>query len=192
MRLGEGVFGYVTLTVGLAYATHYTKTPNSHILWAGTAAAAGGIFAYYFFGSLSDRIGRRSTFLLGAASGCILMFPFFWALRTANVPMVYLMYFLAYTIGVGATYAVEPSFFSELFGTRVRYTGISLAAQVPSIVIGLWPMASAALLVWSNGDPWPIEVVGIGCVLIGALCAYLAPETRHADITRIGATVSRP
>lgn len=186
MRLGEGVFGYMTLTIGLAYATHYTTTPDTHILWAGTLAAAGGIYAFFFFGRLSDRIGRRWTFMFGSAAGAIAIFPFFWALRAGNVPLVYVMYFLAYTLGVGATYAVEPSFFSELFGTRVRYTGISLAAQVPSIVIGLWPMASAALLVWSHGNPWPLAATTIACVLTGGLCAYLAPETRLADITRIG------
>ncbi|MFP6558914.1 MFS transporter [Paraburkholderia sp. B3] len=185
MRLGEGVFGYMTLTVGLAYATHYTKTPDVHILWAGTLAAAGGIYAFFFFGRLSDRIGRRWTFMLGTAAGVITIFPFFWALRIGNIPMVYVMYFLAYTLGVGATYAVEPSFFSELFGTRVRYTGISLAAQVPSIVIGLWPMASAGLLVWSHGDPWPLAATTIACVLVGGMCAFIAPETRHADLTRI-------
>nr|WP_284509495.1 MFS transporter [Caballeronia sp. GAFFF2] len=185
MRLGEAFFGYITLTIGLAYASHYTTVPNTHILWAGTVAAAGGAFTYYFFGALSDRIGRRGTFIIGAVTGILFIFPFFWILKSGNIPMVYLAYFIAYTVGVGATYAVEPSFFSELFGTKVRYTGISLAAQIPSILVGLWPMASAALLVWSKGDPWPIAAITAFTCLIGAACAFIAPETNRADLTKL-------
>ncbi|MBU9652501.1 MFS transporter [Burkholderia multivorans] len=185
MRLGEAFFGYLILTIGLAYASHYTTVPTQDILWAGTIAAAGGAFTYWAFGALSDKIGRRGTFMIGAATGIVMAFPFFWILKSGNVPLVYLAYFIGYTIGVGATYAVEPSFFSELFGTKVRYTGISLAAQLPSILVGLWPMASAALLVWSGGDPWPLAAVTAGGVFVGGLCAWLAPETNRADLTQL-------
>ncbi|WP_438390447.1 MFS transporter [Caballeronia sp. DA-9] len=185
MRLGEAFFGYLILTIGLAYASHYTTVPTQDILWAGTIAAAGGAFTYWAFGALSDKIGRRGTFIIGAATGIVMAFPFFWILKSGNIPLVYLAYFIGYSVGVGATYAVEPSFFAELFGTKVRYTGISLAAQIPSILVGLWPMASAALLVWSKGDPWPLAAVTAACVFIGGLCAWIAPETNRADLTQL-------
>jgi MFS transporter, MHS family, shikimate and dehydroshikimate transport protein len=46
-------------------------------------------------------------------------------------------------------------------------------------------MASAGLLVWSKGDPWPLAAVTAVCVFIGGLCAWIAPETNRADLTQL-------
>lgn len=187
MRWGEAVFGYIILAIGLTFATNYTDISRTQVLWASSTAAAAAIFTYYFFGHLSDRIGRRPVFILGAAVGGVMAFPFFWALQADSVPMMYVAYLVAYAIGVGATYGVEPSFFSELFGTKVRYTGLSLAAQIPSILIGFWPFLSTALLVWTDGHPWPIALITIASVALGGFCAYCCPETNKADINDIDA-----
>ncbi|MFJ9623268.1 MFS transporter [Streptomyces sp. NPDC101181] len=186
MRLGEAVFGYIILTIGLTFATNYTDISRTHVLVAGTVAAAAAIYTYYFFGRLSDRIGRRTVFIMGSVIGAVVTFPFFWVLDANSVVLTYVVYFVGYALGVGALYGVEPAFFSELFGTKVRYTGISLAAQIPSIPIGLWPLASTALLAATDGDPWPIALITVGALLIGLVCAVLAPETRTADMNRIG------
>ncbi|QCR18146.1 MFS transporter [Agrococcus sp. SGAir0287] len=186
MRFGEAVFGYIILTIGLTFATNYTDIGRTDILWASTIAAAIAIYTYYFFGRLSDRIGRRKVFILGAVVGAVVSFPFFWILDAGNIPMMYVIYAVAYAIGVGAVYGVEPSFFSELFGTKVRYTGVSLAAQLPSVLIGLWPLASTAIFAATGGDPWPIALITVAALALGGLCAYLAPETNATDMNAIG------
>lgn len=186
MRFGEAVFGYIILTIGLTYATNYTDIPRTHVLIASTIAAAIAIYTYYFFGRLSDRIGRRAVFIIGSVVGAVVSFPFFWILDADNVVLMYVIYAIAYAIGVGAVYGVEPAFFSELFGTKVRYTGVSLAAQLPSVLIGLWPMASTALLAWTGGDPWPIALITVAALILGLVCAWLAPETNRAEMSRIG------
>ncbi|WP_440708172.1 MFS transporter [Herbiconiux sp. YIM B11900] len=186
MRFGEAVFGYIILTIGLTFAVNYTDIPRTDVLVASTVAAAIAIFTYYFFGRLSDRIGRRPVFILGSVVGAVVVFPFFWILSADNIPLMYLAYAVAYAIGVGAVYGVEPAFFSELFGTKVRYTGVSMAAQIPSILIGLWPLLSTALLVATDGDPWPIALITVGALVIGLICAVLAPETNRVDMTKVG------
>lgn len=186
MRFGEAVFGYIILTIGLTYATNYTDIPRTHVLIASTVAAAVAIYSYYFFGQLSDRIGRRAVFILGSVVGAVVSFPFFWILDADNIPLMYVIYAVAYAVGVGAVYGVEPAFFSELFGTKVRYTGVSLAAQLPSVLIGLWPMLSTALFAATGGDPWPIALITVLSLLIGLVCAYLAPETYKSEMTTIG------
>lgn len=186
MRFGEAVLGYIILTIGLTFATNYTEVPRTDVLLASTIAAALAIYTYYFFGKLSDRIGRRAVFILGSVVGAVAAFPFFWILDADNIVLTYVIYAVAYAVGVGAVYGVEPAFFSELFGTKVRYTGISLAAQIPSILIGLWPLASTALLVATDGDPWPIALITVVAVLIGLVCAVLAPETHRVDMNRVG------
>ncbi|MDU0326109.1 MULTISPECIES: MFS transporter [Microbacterium] len=186
MRLGEAVFGYIILTIGLTFATNYTEIGRTDILWASTIAAAIAIYTYYFFGKLSDRIGRRAVFILGSVVGALVSFPFFWILDADNIVLMYVVYAVAYAIGVGAVYGVEPAFFSELFGTKVRYTGVSLAAQLPSVLIGLWPLASTAIFAATGGDPWPIAAITVVCLIIGGVCAWLAPETNRTDMTKVG------
>ncbi|MFF2186494.1 MFS transporter [Streptomyces sp. NPDC058155] len=186
MRLGEAVFGYIILTIGLTFAENYTDIPRTHVLVASSIAAALAIYTYYFFGKLSDRIGRRTVFIIGSLVGVVVTFPFFWVLDADALVLMYVAYAVAYAIGVGAVYGVEPAFFAELFSTKVRYTGLSLAAQIPSVLIGLWPLASTALLAATGGDPWPIAAITVAALLIGLVCAYLAPETNRVDMTRVG------
>ncbi|MET7640898.1 MFS transporter [Streptomyces sp. NPDC005438] len=186
MRLGEAVFGYIILTIGLTFAKNYTDIPSTHVLVASTIAAAIAIYSYYYFGKLSDRIGRRTVFILGSLVGIVVTFPFFWILDADALVLTYVVYAVAYAIGVGAVYGVEPAFFAELFSTKTRYTGLSLAAQIPSVLIGLWPLASTALLAATDGDPWPIALITVIALLIGLVCAALAPETNRTDMNRVG------
>ncbi|MFC3996138.1 MFS transporter [Nocardiopsis sediminis] len=186
MRLGEAVFGYIVLTIGLTFVENYTDIGRTQVLIASSIAAGFAIYTYYFFGTYSDRIGRRTVFIFGSVFGAAVVFPFFWILAAENILLMYVIYTLAYAIGVGAVYGVEPAFFSELFGTKVRYTGVSLAAQVPSILVGFWPFLATALLAATDGDPWPIAALTAACLGIGLVCAYLAPETNRADIDDIG------
>ncbi|GAA3361170.1 MFS transporter [Saccharopolyspora gregorii] len=188
MRLGEVFAGYLILTIGLAYATSYTDLPETDVLLAGTVAAVLALFGYGASGLASDRWGRRAVFAFGAVAGLVLVFPFFWALDTGSVALMFVVYVGFYVLSVGPMYGVEPAFFAELFGTKVRYTGISLAAQLPGILIGLWPAASTALLLATGGDPWPVAVITGGFVLIGLVCAWLAPETSRLDIDGTGGT----
>lgn len=186
MRFGEAVFGYIILTIGLTFATNYTNIPRTDVLLASTIAAAIAIYTYFFFGKLSDKLGRRWVFIFGSIVGAVVSFPFFWILAADNIFLMYVVYAVAYAIGVGAVYGVEPAFFSELFGTKVRYTGVSLAAQIPSVLIGLWPFASTALFAATGGDPWPIALITVIALLIGLVCAWLAPETNKIDMNKVG------
>ena len=182
MRAGEAFAGYIILTIGLAYATSYTDLPETQLLLANSLAAGLAVVGYYFFGALSDRIGRRPVFILGAVAGLVLVYPYFAVLGMNSVPLMIVLSVGFYILAVGPTYGVEPSFFSELFGTKVRYTGISLAVQLPSVLIGLWPAAATGLLIATDGDPWPIVAVSAAFMVLGLLCAWWAPETSKLDI----------
>nr|WP_275296515.1 MFS transporter [Saccharopolyspora spinosa] len=192
MRVGEVFAGYIILTIGLTYATTYTKLPKTDVLLAGTVAAILAVFGYYIAGAVSDRIGRRTVFMFGAGAGLVLIFPFFAVLDLNSVPLMFLVYVGMYIVSVTPMYGVEPAFFSELFGTKVRYTGISLAAQLPSVLIGLWPAASTGLLVATDGRPWPVAAITGGFILIGLICAWKAPETNRLEIATVGETSKDP
>jgi hypothetical protein len=86
-------------------------------------------------------------------------------------------------IGHAAMYGPQAAFLSELFGTRVRYTGASLGYQLAAPLSGgLAPLVATALLVWSGGDPWPVGVYLVGMALVTILSMLLAAETRCREL----------
>jgi hypothetical protein len=93
---------------------------------------------------------------------------------------------LAIVIGLivhAAMYAPQAAFFSELFGTDVRYTGASIGYQLASpLAGGLAPLISTALLQWSGGRPWPVALYLIGLAAITLVSVWLAAETHRASL----------
>jgi hypothetical protein len=78
-------------------------------------------------------------------------------------------------------YGPQAAFLSELFSTRVRYSGASLGYQLSSVFAGgLAPLIAAALLKWSGGNPWPVAAYLVGMALVTIVSVWLAAET-HRD-----------
>jgi MFS transporter, MHS family, shikimate and dehydroshikimate transport protein len=116
----------------------------------------------------------------GSLIGALVTFPFFWALETKVAILIFLAFFLIINISHDLNDAVESSFFSEQFGTRVRYTGAVLGHQLGAAITGFTPLIAGALSV-AGGWPLVAAYVTLAC-LVSALCVYLAPETFRKDI----------
>src|SRR5690606_20596009 len=126
MRVAENVCGYLVSVFALSYATNNLGLAASLGLLANMLAAAVQFIVTPLYGALSDRIGRKPVYLLGAGLHVAIAFPFFALVETKNVPLILLAWVLGYAIANGALFATQPALFSELFGTKVRYSGISI------------------------------------------------------------------
>src|SRR5215475_12282076 len=141
------------------------------------------IFAIPTYGWLSDRLGRRPVYLFGAIFTGLFAFPFFWLVETSKVSLMTLAIVVALVGGHSPMYGPQASFFSELFGTRVRYSGASLGYQLSSAVAGgLSPLIAAALL-QRTGVSWPIALFVVGMAAVTTVSVFLAAETAHVEIT---------
>ena len=182
-RMAENGVFYIYSVFVLVYVTEQLGLPRSTILNGVLLATACELVAIPAFAALSDRIGRRPVYLGGAAFSAVFAFPFFWLLDTRQTGLVWLAVVLGLNLGHGAMYGPQASFFSELFGTHVRYSGASLGYQLASVFAGgLSPLIATALLGWSGGKPWPIALYMIGMALITLVSVYLAAETLPGDI----------
>ncbi|MEX2285839.1 MAG: MFS transporter [Planctomycetaceae bacterium] len=181
-RFAENGCFYIFTVFVLTYATGKLGVARTSILQGVLVASAAQFVAIPLFGILSDRIGRRPVYLGGAAALAAFAFPFFWMVDTASTTLIG----LALVIGLvvhAAMYAPQAAFFSELFGTEVRYTGASIGYQLASpFAGGLAPLISMALLTWSGGQPWPVAVYMIVLAAITLISIWLAAETHRAQL----------
>jgi MHS family shikimate/dehydroshikimate transporter-like MFS transporter len=104
-------------------------------------------------------------------------FPMFWLLDSKDPLTITLTIIAAITFGQMIGFAVGPSWYSELFAARLRYSGASLGFQIGAAIAGLTPFAATALMAWTGGATWPISVYLIMIAAITWLAAGVAPET---------------
>ncbi len=183
MRVAENACGYIFTVFVLAYVTQQLGLPSS-AAFAGVMIAAGAQFLITpVYGAISDRFGRRPVYMFGAGFLVLFAFPFFWLLDTEMPLLIWLAIVLAFAVGNGAMFAIQPAFFSELFGTNVRYSGVSLGYQMTAVFAGgLAPFIATALLAWA-GDIWPVALYVMAAALISLISVYLATESFRDDLT---------
>ena len=89
---------------------------------------------------------------------------------------------LALALGHAAMYGPQASFFSELFGTRTRYSGASLGYQLSSVIAGGLSPIIATWLLQRTGSSSPIAIFIIGLAVITSISVWLASETAHVEM----------
>lgn len=182
-RFAENASFYIFSIFVVTYATQYLNLPKQTILNGIWIAAAVQLVMIPLSGILSDRIGRRPVYMAGAILLLLFAFPFFWMIESRETWQIWLAIVLA-LVGHSLMYGPQAAFFSELFGTRVRYSGASVGYQLASpLAGGIAPLIATALLNWSSGASWPVSVYLILTAVVTLLSIALATETAHTDIS---------
>lgn len=178
-RFAENAFFYVITAFVLTYATQQAGFSKDQVLQAVLIGSSVQFFVIPFFGWLSDRVGRRPVYIGGTIFVGLFAFPFFWLVDLKSTDALW----IAVTVGLiihSAMYGPQAAFFSELFGTRVRYSGASLGYQLASpLAGGLAPLIATALLNQSGGKPWPVAVYLIIMAVITLVAVWMAEETNE-------------
>ena len=184
LRVGENISYYILTVISLTFLVDVSKESRSLALNALLIGAAVQFFAIPLFAALSDRIGRRPVYAFGAfglAAWCFVMFGLLGSGDNASI-------ISALVVGLvlhGAMYGPQAAFITELFPTRIRYSGVSLAYQLTSIVAGSLAPIIALWLYKDYGSAMPVAIyVGAACVISG-ISALLARETRGLELDAI-------
>ena len=182
-RCGENASFYVITVFVLIYATDILKLPKSTILNAVLIGSAVQFFVIPLFGWVSDLWGRRRIYMTGTVLMALFAWPFFLLVDTKSP----LWITVAVSVGLvihSAMYAPQAAFFAELFGTRVRYSGASFGYQLASpLAGGIAPLVAAALLHWSDNNPWSVAAYIAGMCAITWVAVFLAEETHLKEMT---------
>ena len=180
-RFGENGAFYIYSVFVLTYATQHVKMPQQVVLNAMLIGAGLELLAIPFFGAMSDRFGRRPVYLFGAIATALWAYPLFRLLDTGSPPLVVLALVVAFVFSHAAMYGPQAAFFSELFGTRVRYSGASLGAQLAAVLAGgTSPFIATLLLARYGTYALSLYLIFMAAVTIVAVLA--ATETHRSEV----------
>ncbi len=142
---------------------------------------------FVFFGSLSDRIGRKPIILAGCLLAAVFYVPIYHGMMhfaaPLNQPMLVALVFLQ-VLFVTMVYGPIAAFLVEMFPTRIRYTSMSLPYHIGNGIFGGLTPYIASSLVETTGNiyaglAYPITIAGM-TVLIGF---FLITERRHTSLS---------
>ncbi|WAL47954.1 MFS transporter [Rhodococcus pyridinivorans] len=181
--VGIGPFAMTALITShiIAYTTSvgYSSSTVMRVL---VLMSVVSIFAIPGFSALSDRVGRRAVSLTGAAVAVLYAFPLYMMINTGSIALLTVALLFGQVVQ-SAMYAPLAPMLSEMFGTDVRYTGVSFGYQFASLIgAGFTPMIAASLLVASDGSSLPLSLILVGTACVTILAAWIASETRGKNL----------
>ena len=183
LRFGENILYYMVVTFSITYLAHagIDTTRILTLLFVGHILHA---LAIPIVGRASDRFGRRPIYVAGAALTMGWPFLAFPMLGSGDTILILGAIMLGLVVHA-MMYAAQPALMTEMFPTRVRYSGVSLGYQVTAIVAGSWaPLIGTALLrEYENWVPIAIYILIAGAVSLVA--AMLLRETKGVSLVEI-------
>src|SRR5215204_2674258 len=180
-RIGIDAAFYILAVYSLTHISSNLGLSENIGLMGVTIAALIEIFTIPLFASFSDRVGRKPLLLVSSAFLGVWIFPFFWLLNTKSTALIVVAIVIGLALGHAAVYGVQASFYAELFGTRVRYSGASFSYQISGIFGGaLAPIIATAL--YPTGGTLLISVYIAAVCTLSVVCYALADETYRKDI----------
>ncbi|WP_287899282.1 MFS transporter [Arthrobacter sp.] len=183
---GNNAAGYMT-TGG--YVQNYATNPDGpvgldrgSVLWAVTASSVSWLVSTFVAGWLSDRIGRRNTYLIGwvlQGSAVLALFPL---VNTAN-PGLLALGLILLTLGLGFTYGPQSAWYSEMFPASVRFSGVSISYAIGAIVGGAFAPTIAAWLQQTTGTSQSVTWYLLGMTVVGLIATLLLRDRRGIDLS---------
>lgn len=138
-------------------------------------------------GKLSDKFGRRPPIVIGALGSGLLSFGYLYAISIGHVPLAIVMSLLMWGLVYQGYNATFPSFYPELFPTRIRVTAMAISQNVGTMITALFPALFAAIAPPGSEDvPLTVGAFAFGVTVIAALAAVSARETHRIRLNDLG------
>lgn len=182
LKISEVSWVYILTVFVVIYGTTTLKLPKQLLLNAVFIAALLELITIPFFGWLADLWGRRSLYFLGTLFTVCFAFPLFWLLDTKNPATIIVAFIIALNFGHGTMFGIQSTYFPELFGTRVRYTGASFGFQLSAAIGGgLAPIIATVLADYMGGTAG-VSLVLILLAVITFVATLFARETKNESL----------
>ncbi|WP_250469601.1 MFS transporter [Caballeronia sp. GAFFF2] len=184
------VIPVVTTIFGGAYAVQQAYGigfSKSLYLWIPVLGNVAAMIVIPYWGRLSDRVGRRLPIIVGSVGSGLLSFAYLYAISIHSVTLAIVLSILMWGLVYQGQNAVYPSFYPELFPTRMRVTSMAISQNVGVAISALLPALFTTVAPPGSQNIWLI-VGGItfGITVLSALATYSARETYRIHMNDLG------
>jgi len=182
-RMGEQAPFYIFTAFIFTYGTIQLKSPRDLILTAILAASVLSFFTVPFSGHLSDRIGRKKMYLVGAAVTGVFGFVYYAMLDTMVPGWIFVAIFVS-LIPHDMMNGPQAALIAESFTGRLRYSGASLGYQLASVIAGGPAPLIAAALFAKYKSGYAIAGYILACSIISLIATAMLKDYTNKDISR--------
>jgi len=183
LRMSEQAPFYIFTAFVLAYGTEDLGFSKGFLTNAVMVAAALSLFSVPFFGHLSDVIGRKRMYMIGAATTMLIGVPYFLMLDSKVGALVVLAIVIS-LIPHDMQYGPQAALIAESFPTRRRYSGAGLGYQLASVFAGGPAPLLATWLLHRYDSSLPIGIYIAACGVVTLIATALLPEPNRAEVAR--------
>ena len=181
LRMAEQAPFYIFTAFVFTYCVNTLKIDRNLVLNAVMCAAALSFISVPLFGYISDRIGRKRMYMIGAAVTMVYGFAYFYLLDTTSPTLVFIAIFLS-LIPHDMLYGPQAALIAELFTGRLRYTGASLGYQLASIIAGGPAPLIALWLLGQFGSGYAIAGFIAACGVISLIATSMVKDYTGKNI----------
>jgi metabolite-proton symporter len=183
LRMSEQAPFYIFTAFVLAYGTEDLGFSKGFLTNAVMVAAALSLFSVPFFGHLSDVIGRKRMYMIGAATTMLIGVPYFLMLDSKVGALVVIAIVIS-LIPHDMQYGPQAALIAESFPTRLRYSGAGLGYQLASVFAGGPAPLLATYLLHRFDSSLPIGIYIALCGVVTLIATALLPEPGRAAVAR--------
>jgi MHS family proline/betaine transporter-like MFS transporter len=179
--LGHNAGHWVGLIFMNIYMTEFLDIPRLTVYWTLAAVCFFSAAWQPFYGSLSDRHGRRRILTIGFLGYSVLAVPTMAVMGMSSLPLVIVAMFVL-ALPNPIVQAVGYSTYAEQFPTAVRYTGLSLSFNIATILGGgITPLIATSLIASTGNVLWPAFIV-ICTSAVALVTLIFTPETSTDEL----------
>jgi MFS family permease len=180
-RMAEQAPGYVYTAYIFTFGTTVLAASRDFLLSALIVCTGLGALWAPVAAHLSDRIGRRRMYTIGAVFSGLFGFIYFGLLETRS-PVLMFIAITVSLIPIMTLYGPQAALIAESFEPRLRYSGAGIGYQLASIIAGGPAPFIAAALFAAYQSGYAIAFYILGCGLISIIAALLLKDHTNKDI----------
>ena len=183
----------IVTVFAFSYAVNTAGVERTTMLLITLAVTFVGTVSIPFWGILADKIGRKPVFIGGLVLAIVFVFPFMHFIALGDVPMIFLFELLLMS-SLYAGQALQLPIYTEMFETKVRFSGVAVGTQLGYLLAGFAPTISYAIIQPGELGWWPVAVFSAACCVVAAISALSAKETRGIPVEELdrGDSVTDP
>jgi metabolite-proton symporter len=181
VRLAEQAPFYIFTTYVFAYGTGVLKIERNFLLEAVMAASVLSFISIPLSGHISDLIGRKKMYMIGAVTVGIFGFVYFGLMNSGSSALVFIAIFLS-LVPHDMMYGPQAALIAESFTGRLRYSGASMGYQLASIIAGGPAPLIATWLFGIYGSGYAIAGYILFCAVVTLIATAMMKDYTGKDI----------